>query len=50
MRSLRKAARFAILPALRDLVDEPLAPQRPAAQAGHVGQVSSMKTSRLGSM
>ena len=46
--------------ALRDLVDEPLSPWRPAAQAGHIGLgpepapakagVSSMKTSRLGSM
>ena len=46
--------------ALRDLVDEPLAPWLPAAQAGHIGLgpepapakagVSSMKTSRLGSM
>jgi hypothetical protein len=39
MRSLRKAARkVASLPlVVRDLVDEPLAPRRPAAQAGHIG-------------
>ena len=46
--------------ALRDLADEALSPWRPAAQAGHIGLrpqpapakagVSSMKTSRLGSM
>src|SRR3984885_12078301 len=46
--------------ALRDLVDDALAPWRPAARAGHIGLrpepapakagVSSMKTSRLGSM
>jgi hypothetical protein len=39
MRALRKAARkVASLPlVVRDLVDEPLAPRRPAAQAGHIG-------------
>ena len=46
--------------ALRDLVDQALSPWRPAAQAGQIGLgpepapaqagVSSMKTSRLGSM
>src|SRR6202046_4524304 len=38
--------------AMRNLVDEPLAFRRPAAQAGHVGfvHVSSMNTNRLGSI
>ena len=55
MRSLRKAARkVAVLPfALRDLVDEALIPLAPSRAGGVMlvfVQVSSMKTSRLGSM